>query len=149
MQLFPALDPGNLFPYDARNPTEDGRHGFVDPEGFVRDRESGFTGWRAVNFFPYAIFTPLTGSVSGIYVRLPENHRRREGSFSIEIYKRNLNLLEANVKNRPLTETHYAGDASAEPRRRRFYPVGQIRSSASLRRSARGRGHGRVPELAR
>ena len=24
------------------------------------------TGWRAVNFFPYGIFTPMSGSVSGI-----------------------------------------------------------------------------------
>jgi hypothetical protein len=124
MQLFPALDPRNLFPEKNPNPTDGGSHGFVDSEGFVRDRESRFTGWRAVNFFPYAIFTPLTGSVSGIYIRLPAEFTRQDGSFRLETYQRNLQLLEANIKNRPLGETHYAGDASRVPIERGFYPVG-------------------------
>jgi len=46
----------------AEDPTTGGHHGFVDEEGYVRDETEGYTGWRSVNFFPYAIFTPLTGS---------------------------------------------------------------------------------------
>uniref|UniRef100_UPI002869BFD8 hypothetical protein n=1 Tax=Deinococcus sp. TaxID=47478 RepID=UPI002869BFD8 len=60
-RLFPGLSPDDLP---------------AGPDGFVRTRDAaravfrdaqgGVTGWRAVNFMPYGIFTPLSGSVSGI-----------------------------------------------------------------------------------
>jgi hypothetical protein len=122
--LFPALNPSNLFPYRENDPTGGGTHGFVDGDGFVRDEKEAFTGWRAVNFFPYGIFTPLTGSVSGIYIRLPRPFRSENGKFNQEIYQKNLDLLELNIKNRTYKETRYYGDASEEKVARGFFPVG-------------------------
>jgi hypothetical protein len=121
--LFPALNPNNLFPFVETDPTGGGVHGYVDIEGFVRDETGGYTGWRAVNFFPYAIFTPLTGSVSGIYIRLPDVFMQEGGIFSKEVYTRNLDLLERNIKNMEVTETTYYGDASGIPVQKGFYPV--------------------------
>lgn len=121
--LFPALDPRNLFPYDKNDPTGGGEHGYIDLDGFVRDEQHEYTGWRAINFFPYAIFTPLTGSVSGIYIRLPCSFMTQDGAFDVETYKKNLDLLERNIKNRAYEETHYFGDASSIPVKKGFYPV--------------------------
>jgi hypothetical protein len=122
--LFPSLDPRHLFPFNKDNPTSNGLHGFVDPNGFVRDEQKGYTGWRAVNFFPYGIFTPLTGSVSGIYIRLPMEFRMQNGVFNAEVYSKNLDLLEKNVKNRSFDEKQYFGDASNLNVNKGFYPVG-------------------------
>jgi hypothetical protein len=124
LQLMPALDPNNLYPYDAHNPTDGGRHGYIDDKGFVRDAKDGYTGWRAINFFPYAIFTPLTGSVSGIYIRLPRQFMTENGEFSAVTYMHNLELLESNIKNRPTGFDHYIGDAREIRIKPGFYPVG-------------------------
>jgi hypothetical protein len=121
--LFPALDPRHLFPYNDEDPTGGGTHGFVDPEGFVRNENSEYTGWRTVNFLPYGIFTPLTGSVSGIYIRLPSPFRTAGGTFDAGVYKRNLHLLEKNIKDREYDEGYYYGDASDIPVKKGFYPV--------------------------
>lgn len=124
LRLLPALDPDHLYPYRADDPTGGGRHGYVDPEGFVRDEAGGYTGWRAVNFFPYAIFTPLGGSVSGIYIRLPEPFMRHEGEVDIAVLRRNLDLLVRNIQDRPLERERYFGDAGDVPVKEGFYPVG-------------------------
>lgn len=121
--LFPALDPNHLFPFAQPDPTSGGKHGFVDPEGFVRDARSGYTGWRAINFFPYGIFTPLTGGVSGIYIRLPQKFMSVNGKLDLEVYKKNLDLLERNIKNLSPHDTHYHGDAAAVPVDKGFFPV--------------------------
>jgi hypothetical protein len=122
--LFPALNPDHLFPYEPDNPTGNGTHGYVGPEGFVMDEAGQYTGWRAVNFFPYTIFTPLTGSVSGIYIRLPEAFMTYNGVFDVEVYKQNLALLEQNIKNQQMETSTYAGDASDLAVNKGFYPVG-------------------------
>ena len=122
--LFPALDPNHLFPYRADDPTSGGTYGYIDPDGFVRDTRGGFTGWRAIHFFPYGIFTPLTGSVSGIYLRLPRIFRTSGGSEDIAVYKANLDLLERHIKNLPGAESFYLGDAAKVPVHRGFYPIG-------------------------
>lgn len=122
--LFPALNPQHLFPYREKDPTRGGSHGFVDPDGFVRDKHAAFTGWRAINFFPYGIFNPISGSVSGIYIRLPKSFMNNKGDFSREIYQKNLHLLELNIKNRSYTETNYYGDASQVKVVHGFFPVG-------------------------
>lgn len=122
--LFPALNPNHLFPFIESDPTGNNTHGYVDKEGFVRNEKEEYTGWRAINFFPYAIFTPLTGSVSGIYIRLPEKFMTKKGKFSAEVYKENLDLLEKNIKNQTPGKRNYAGDASTEKIKKGFYPVG-------------------------
>jgi hypothetical protein len=122
--LFPALNPHHLYPYNAENPTRNGQNGYINPDGFVKDENDNFTGWRAINFFPYAIFTPLTGSVSGIYIRLPEIFMKSNGKINIETYKRNLALLERNIKKQNPEQKFYYGDASDIEVNKGFYPVG-------------------------
>ena len=122
--LFPALNPNHLYPYNSQNPTSNNTHGYIDNEGFVRSEKNEYTGWRAVNFFPYAIFTPLTGSVSGIYIRLPKIFMMENDSININVYKQNLNVLEKNIKNQEYSQTHYRGDASSIEVQKGFYPVG-------------------------
>jgi hypothetical protein len=66
----------------------------------------------------------MAGSVSGIYIRLPEAFRSRDGQPELQVYRRNLDLLERHIKDRPLDRRTYHGDASGVPVRRGFYPVG-------------------------
>jgi hypothetical protein len=122
--LFPALNPLHLYPYSDKNPTSDGQHGYIDKDGFVRDEKSQITGWRAVNFFPYGIFTPISGSVSGIYLRLPKNFMTDDGILDLGIYNKNLELLEKNIKNHNYRETNYYGDASKIEVTKGFFPLG-------------------------
>lgn len=122
--LFPALNPKHLFPETPPDPTAGGKHGYVDGEGFVRDEQARYTGWRAVNFFPYGIFTPLNGSVSGIYLRLSEAFMQKGGAFDLKTYQQNLDLLERSIKNRDVQERHYYGDAATIPVEQGFFPVG-------------------------
>jgi hypothetical protein len=121
-RLFPGLDPADL-PADA--------------DGFVRSvrRDNGLfetdggwiTGWRAVNFMPYGIFTPHTGSVSGIYIRLPRSFMVDDhGAYDLDTYAANLDLLARAIQDR-LGETSpktYLGGASSIPVERGLYPLG-------------------------
>jgi hypothetical protein len=122
--LMPALDPNHLFPYVDGNPTSGGQHGYVDKAGYVRDESDGYTGWRSVNFFPYAIFTPLTGSVSGVYVRLPEPFQQKDGVFNYDTYQANWQLLADQIRNRSYERSRYYGDAEAFEVQPGFYPTG-------------------------
>jgi len=121
-RLFPGLDPADL---PAAN------DGFVrsvqEGNGYFHDNRGWNTGWRAVNFVPYGIFTPLTGGVSGIYLRLPEQFMRdAAGHFSLAVYSRNLDLLARAVQDRlqPGDPTHYEGAAKAVALEPGLYPVG-------------------------
>jgi hypothetical protein len=120
-RIFPGLNPDDL-PAD--------NDGFVrSPQaeaGFFKDDKGYITGWRAVNFMPYGIFTPLAGSVSGIYIRLPALFMQDEfGRFSTNLYAENLDLVTANIQNRLTAEqTHYLGAASALALVRGQYPLG-------------------------
>ena len=122
--LFPALNPNHLFPQTSENPTNNGVNGYIDNEGFIKSENDEYTGWRAINFFPYAIFTPLRGSVSGIYLRLPAEFMNQNNKFDADIYKQNLELLELNIKNRSLPQNNYVGDAKGVSISKGFYPVG-------------------------
>lgn len=121
-RLFPALDPQDL---PAKT------DGFVrssqEDHGFFQDEQGWLTGWRALNFMPYGIFTPLTGSVSGVYIRLPAKFMQgAEGRFNLGIYKANLDLLEQAIQDR-LTVTspkQYFGKAQAVAVQRGLYPLG-------------------------
>lgn len=96
-------------------------------DGFVYDSKGNNTLWRSINFFPYGIFTPLNGSVSGIYIRLPEVFAKNDkDNIDIEIYKKNLDLLEDAITDR-LNENspkHYFGKASTIEVHRGLYPAG-------------------------
>jgi hypothetical protein len=121
-RLFPGLDPADL-PADA--------DGFVRSEqtanGFFNDAQGRITGWRAVNFMPYGIFTPHTGSVSGIYLRLPEAFMRNSaGDFDLATYRDNLDLLERAIQDRllPGDPAQYHGVAATIAVQRGLYPLG-------------------------
>ncbi len=95
-------------------------------DGFVYDKSGNNTLWRSINFFPYGIFIPLTGSVSGIYIRLPKIFaQNNSGQIDIEVYKQNLQLLEDAIKDN-LTQNspkHYFGKASNIDVKRGSYPI--------------------------
>jgi hypothetical protein len=110
-RFLPGLDPSDLP---------------ADNDGFVRSEklENGFfqdstgqhvTGWRAINFMPYGIFTPISGSVSGIFIRLPKNFMQNDAAeFDLEVYSDNLELLYRAITDN-LTDqdpSHYLGQAS-------------------------------------
>jgi len=123
-RLFPALNPADL-PAQA--------------DGFVRSARGGLwrddleknagwhTGWRAINFMPYGIFTPHAGSVSGIYIRLPVVFMKdARGRFDLATYAANLELLARNIQDRlrPDDPPRYHGKAGAVERIRGQYPLG-------------------------
>lgn len=121
-RLLLGLDPQDL-------PADD--DGFVRSSlvknGYFNDEHGTITGWRAINFMPYGIFTPMTGSVSGIYIRLPKAFMMREtGEFSLAIYQANLDLLEKAITDRltPTDSATYLGAAATQKVVRGAYPKG-------------------------
>ena len=122
MRLFPGLSPADL---PAR------ADGFVRStvaaRGFFDDGSGWITGWRAVNFMPYGIFTPMTGSVSGIYIRLPKVFMQSTpGTYSLATYQANLDLVERAIQDRlrPEDGSRFVGAAADVVLRRGEYPVG-------------------------
>ncbi len=73
-----------------------------DGEGFDRDPEYGYTGWRAFAYYPFlGTFWPNNGSTDDVLIRLPESFRTDdEGLFSLDIYKVNLAIVEAMLKEK-------------------------------------------------
>ncbi|TQV61711.1 MAG: hypothetical protein FNT15_09045 [Sulfurovum sp.] len=120
-RLFPALNPSNL-------PAN--KDGFVRTpnlqEAIFKDSIGFNTGWRAINFFPYGIFTPHSGSVSGVYIRLDSRFMRDEdGRYNLEIYKQNLTLLEKAIQDRlSVEDKNYIGLAKDEKIYRGLFPLG-------------------------
>ncbi len=120
-RLFPGLDPADL-PADAdgfvRSSKAQNGH-FHDGQGYV-------TGWRAVNFMPYGIFTPHSGSVSGIYVRLPKLFMQNaQGQFDAATYRANLDLLARAIQDRLRNDDRaYLGAATKITVQRGLYPLG-------------------------
>lgn len=120
-RLLPALSPADL-------PAQ-------DTDGFVRtatasralfaDASGLNTGWRAINFMPYGIFTPMTGSVSGVYIRLAEPFMQNAaGEFDLATYTANLELVTNNIQDRLTGQTHYVGRAHTVKIVRGQYPLG-------------------------
>lgn len=122
LRLFPGLDPADL-PAHADGFVRSGN----PAHGLFQDARGWLTGWRAVNFMPYGIFTPMTGSVSGIYIRLPKAFMQDgTGQYSLEVYHANLELLRRAIQDRlgSADPVRYYGRAGDEPVRRGLYPVG-------------------------
>jgi len=116
-RLFPDLSPEDL-------PAKE--DGFVRTKNKQRALFLGHTGWRAINFMPYGIFTPMSGSVSGIYIRLPHPFMQDEtGAWSEAIYSKNLDLLERAITDRlePNDPKQYYGNAHNTPVERGLYPL--------------------------
>ena len=116
-RLFPDLSPSDL-------PAKE--DGFVRTKAKTRALFANMTGWRAINFMPYGIFTPMSGSVSGIYIRLPKIFMQDEkGAWSEVIYAQNLDLLERAITDRlqPNDPKTYFGMAKKITVHRGLYPL--------------------------
>jgi hypothetical protein len=121
-RLFPGLDPADL-PAASDGHVRSAKSG----NGFFKDGTAWITGWRAVNFMPYGIFTPMTGSVSGIYIRLPKRFMQREdGAYDLATYNANLSLLEKAIQNRLTAEdgSKFLGMAKDINLEKGVYPIG-------------------------
>ncbi len=83
-----------------------------DAEGFDKNPNSNeYTGWRAFRYYPFlGTFWPTNGSTDDVMIRLATPFRQdADGRFNNEIYKINLAITEAvvkqkSVKTEPLDE---------------------------------------------
>ena len=80
-------------------------HFDFDSEGFDRDPSGRHTGWRAFGYYPFlGTFWPTNGSTDDVLIRLDTPFREDEnGRFDLEVYKLNLAIVEALVKQRDIT----------------------------------------------
>ncbi|MEA1892143.1 MAG: hypothetical protein U9N33_05460 [Campylobacterota bacterium] len=71
-----------------------------DAEGFDRDLNSSFTGWRAFGYYPFlGTFWPTNGSTDDVLIRLPQEFRQNSnGEYNHNIYKLNLAIVESLIK---------------------------------------------------
>ena len=76
-----------------------------DDEGFDKDPNGEHTGWRAFAYYPFlGTFWPTNGSTDDVIIRLPEVFRQdAQGNFNLTIYKINLAIVEALVKQKDIT----------------------------------------------
>lgn len=74
---------------------QDGAAAF-DETGFAKDD----SGWVAYNYKPFpSTFWPTNGSTDDVMIRLPETFRiDSEGLSSMDVYRANLAIVEANIK---------------------------------------------------
>jgi hypothetical protein len=73
-----------------------------DKDGFDRDKNQNYTGWRAFAYYPFlGTFFPTNGSTDDVIIRLPKEFQTDKNSseFNLDIYKTNLNILEKVIKN--------------------------------------------------
>ena len=68
-----------------------------DEQGFAKDGSH----WVAFNYKPFpSTFWPTNGATDDVMIRLSDIYRKNQsGQFSIDIYKANLAILEANIKD--------------------------------------------------
>ena len=73
--------------------------GAFDENGFARDG----SGWVAFNYKPFpSTFWPTNGSTDDVMIRLAKEYRSTaDGRTSSDVYKANLAILEANIKDLP------------------------------------------------
>lgn len=98
------------FDYDG---TKDGVwSGFVpdlylnfDEEGFDKDTNGNYTGWRAFGYTPFlGTFWPTNGSTDDVFIRLPSSMMQdSSGNFSKEVYNINLAIVESMIKREDIT----------------------------------------------
>jgi len=76
-----------------------------DDEGFdINPRTNEYTGWRAFRYYPLPGFFPTNGSFDDVLIRLPKEFRiDKSGKFNKDIYKANLAIVEALIKQKNIT----------------------------------------------
>lgn len=88
-----------------------------DSEGFDKDFQGEYTGWRAFGYYPFlGTFWPTNGSTDDVLIRLPDIMREDEaGNFDLAVYKLNLAIVESLIKMadvgiEPTDESKYGVD---------------------------------------
>jgi hypothetical protein len=71
-----------------------------DEDGFDHDPDGRPTGWRAFAYYPFlGTFWPTNGSTDDVLIRLPPPFRTNlRGQFDLSVYKTNLAIVEAVLK---------------------------------------------------
>jgi hypothetical protein len=71
-----------------------------DEEGFDKDLNGVYTGWRVFAYTPFlGTFWPTNGSTDDVLIRLPKSMMQdSNGNFSKEVYKINLAIVESMIK---------------------------------------------------
>ncbi len=72
-----------------------------DEEGFDRKPDGNYTLWRSFAYYPFlGTFWPTNGSTDDVLIRLPHYFAEDvNGTFDIEVYKTNLAIIEAFIKD--------------------------------------------------
>ncbi len=79
-----------------------------DKEGFDHSPDGNYTGWRAFRYYPFlGTFWPTNGSTDDVLIRLSKPFRMdKNGKFDKNIYKLNLSIVEAIVKQKDIKLPH-------------------------------------------
>jgi hypothetical protein len=77
----------------------------IDNEGFDKDPEGNYTGWRAFAYYPFlGTFWPTNGSTDDVLIRLPaEFQQNAKGEYDHAVYKTNLAIVEAMVREQDIS----------------------------------------------
>lgn len=75
-----------------------------DEDGFDRDPQGNYTGWRAFAYYPFlGTFWPTNGSTDDVLIRLPEEFMQdRNGEENLTVYKANLAIVESLIKEKDI-----------------------------------------------
>jgi len=75
-----------------------------DNQGFDKKEDGSYTGWRAFAYYPFlGTFWPTNGSTDDVMIRLPkEFYLDDKNSFDKELYKVNLAVVEALIKQKSI-----------------------------------------------
>jgi hypothetical protein len=75
-----------------------------DHQGFDKDLDDKYTGWRAFAYYPFlGTFWPTNGSTDDVLIRLAKPFMSDEdGNFDIEVYKINLLIVESLIKQKTI-----------------------------------------------
>ncbi len=75
-----------------------------DDDGFDKDMHGDYTLWRAFRYYPFlGTFWPTNGSTDDVLIRLDKVFAQdNNGNFNVKIYKINLAIVEALVKQKDI-----------------------------------------------
>ena len=73
-----------------------------DKDGFDKDKNNNFTGWRAFGYYPFlGTFWPTNGSTDDVLIRLAKILQQdSHGKFKLSVYKLNLAIVESLIKKK-------------------------------------------------
>jgi hypothetical protein len=75
-----------------------------DADGFDRDRDGNYTGWRAFAYYPFpGAFLPTNGATDDVLIRLPPVFRQNQrGAYDPTVYKTNLAIVESLIREQDI-----------------------------------------------